>query len=446
MGGGGGGGMYCTMFIEWDEDNCFLGHRGPSFNCFKCLASGVEELLGVNELELKAANGTALPYCGWTEIDFSLLGTNSDYGLKIPFLVRKVALDLPIVGYNVIEEITRKSAVKVNQDEQTSFVDVLCCSLMDIERAEVEALVAFLQSERTCDLCNVKTTKRDIVIQPGQSVKVVCHVDVGPLEMRVPVLFKPNPECPWVVGLEVPEALTVVSRGARVSIQVNNPSNRAIVLKRRTVLGTLQMVRSISPMDVIQSKNTNDNTEELKCGGTEVDVSVNSIGSEEKLRGNRNSDGLPEVNLEGLTNKQKWKVQQMLKEEADSFSREGEIGNAKGLQMNIHLTDSVPVQNNYTATPRPLYPDVKQYVEDLLNKGYVQKSCSSYSSPVVCVRKKDGNLRLCVDYRQLNKKTVPDRHPLPRVQATLESLGGNKWFTLLDQGKAYHQGYVDPES
>ena len=109
------------------------------------------------------------------------------------------------------------------------------------------------------------------------------------------------------------------------------------------------------------------------------------------------------MNFEGLTNKQKWKVQQMLKEEADSFSREGEIGDAKGLQMNIHLTDSVPVQKNYTAITRPLYPEVKQYVEDLLNKGYVQKSRSSYSSPVVCVRKKDGNLRLCVDYRQLNK-------------------------------------------
>jgi hypothetical protein len=223
--------------------------------------------------------------------------------------------------------------------------------------------------------------KGDIVNQPGQSVKVVCHVDVGPLEMRVPVLFEPNPECPWADGPEVPETLTIVSRGARVSIQVNN---RAIVLKRRTVLGTLQMVRSINLMDVIQSKNTNNNTEEPQCNGTELGVGVDSIRSKEKLMGNRNSDGLPEVNLEGLTNKQKWKVQQMLKEEADSFSREGEIGDAKGLQMNIHLTDSVPVQKNYTAIPQPLYPEVKQCVQDLLNKGYVQKSCSSYSSPVVC--------------------------------------------------------------
>ncbi|CAB4015636.1 Hypothetical predicted protein [Paramuricea clavata] len=200
---------------------------------------GVEEFLGVNELELKTANGTALPYCGWTEIDFSLLGTNSDYGLKISFLVSEVVLDLPVVG------------------------------LMDIERAEVEALVAFLQSEKTYDLCNVKTTKQDIVIQPGQSVKIVCYVDVGPLEMRVPVLFEPNPECPWADGLEVPVTLTGVSRGARVSIQVNNPSNRAI------------------------SKNTNNNTEEPQCNGTEVGVSVDSIGSKEKLMGNQNSDGLP---------------------------------------------------------------------------------------------------------------------------------------------------------
>ena len=85
-------------------------------------------------------------------------------------------------------------------------------------------------------------------------------------------------------------------------------------------------------------------------------------------------------------------------------------------------------------------------MEDLLNRGWIQKSRSAYSSPVVCVRKIDGTLRLCIDYRQLNLKTIRDSHPLPRVQDTLESLGGNQWFSLLDQGKAYHQGFVSPES
>ena len=76
--------------------------------------------------------------------------------------------------------------------------------------------------------------------------------------------------------------------------------------------------------------------------------------------------------------------------------------------MDINLTDSVPVQRKYTAIPRPLYAEIKQYVEDLLNRGWIQKSRSAYSSPVVCVRKKDGSLRLCVDYRQLNSKHFRD--------------------------------------
>ena len=110
--------------------------------------------------------------------------------------------------------------------------------------------------------------------------------------------------------------------------------------------------------------------------------------------------------------------------------------------MPITLHDQAPVQKTYNAVPKPLYPEVKGYIEDLLNKGWITHSQSNYSSPVVCVRKKDSSLRLCVDYRQLNMRTVPDRHPLPRVQDTLEKLGGNTWFSLLDQGKAYHQGFI----
>eukprot|EP00794_Sanderia_malayensis_P019345 gene19345-21264_t len=114
--------------------------------------------------------------------------------------------------------------------------------------------------------------------------------------------------------------------------------------------------------------------------------------------------------------------------------------------ISYQLSYQTPVQKTYTAIPKPLYVEVKQYVEDLLNKVWIIQSRSNYSSPVVCVRKKDGSLRLCVDYRMLNARTIQDRHPLPRVDEKLQSLGGSSWFSLLDQGKAYHQGFVQEES
>lgn len=65
---------------------------------------------------------------------------------------------------------------------------------------------------------------------------------------------------------------------------------------------------------------------------------------------------------------------------------------------------------------------------------------------MVCVRKNDEGIHLCIDYCLLNEKTQPDRHPIPRMQEILENLSENSWFTVLDQGKAYHQGFLSNES
>ncbi|TWW53374.1 Retrovirus-related Pol polyprotein from transposon 17.6 [Takifugu flavidus] len=137
----------------------------------------------------------------------------------------------------------------------------------------------------------------------------------------------------------------------------------------------------------------------------------------------------------------------MLYEESDVFAKDDcDIGCIPSLQLKIHLKDDTPVQTSYNSVPKPLYREVKDYVQNLLDQGWIRKSTSSYSSPVVCVRKKDKSLRLCIDFRGLNRKTIPDRHPLPRIQDLLDSLGGYSWFSILDQGSAYHQGFVDESS
>lgn len=136
-------------------------------------------------------------------------------------------------------------------------------------------------------------------------------------------------------------------------------------------------------------------------------------------------------------------VRKLLRNEYNTFTRDdNDIGCADGLQMPIELNDQVPVHSSYMAVPKPLLQEVKDYVNNLLNTQRIRKSTSQYTSQVVCVRKKDGTLRMCVDYRRRNAKTIQNQHPIPRVQVSFDSLGDSKWFSLLGHSKAYHHGFI----
>lgn len=113
-------------------------------------------------------------------------------------------------------------------------------------------------------------------------------------------------------------------------------------------------------------------------------------------------------------------MKQLLYEESNAFARDNyDIGRVPNLQMTITMKDDIPVQHSYAAIPKPLNKEVNEYIQDLLAKKWIIKSKSPYAAPVVCVRKKDGTLSLCVNYHLLNHKTVPDRHPLPRIQSKI---------------------------
>ena len=82
----------------------------------------------------------------------------------------------------------------------------------------------------------------------------------------------------------------------------------------------------------------------------------------------------------------------------------------------------------------------------MLEKGVIEPGYSPWSSPIVLVRKKDGSLRFCVDYRKLNAVTQFDSYPLPRIDETLDHLSGAQWFTTLDLISGYWQVGLTPEA
>jgi hypothetical protein len=78
-------------------------------------------------------------------------------------------------------------------------------------------------------------------------------------------------------------------------------------------------------------------------------------------------------------------------------------------------------------------------LEELLKKGYIRPSVSPWGAPVLFVKNKDGTMRLCIDFRQLNKYTVKKKYPLPRIDDLFDQLRGEKIFSKTHLRSRYHQ-------
>ena len=83
--------------------------------------------------------------------------------------------------------------------------------------------------------------------------------------------------------------------------------------------------------------------------------------------------------------------------------------------------------------------EIKKHVQEFLEKGFIRPSTSPCGSPIILVRKKDGSWRMCIDYRALNKITIKNRYPLPRIDDLLDQLKEAVYFTKLDLHSGYHQ-------
>ncbi|MGQ2964065.1 MAG: reverse transcriptase domain-containing protein, partial [Agrobacterium sp.] len=123
-----------------------------------------------------------------------------------------------------------------------------------------------------------------------------------------------------------------------------------------------------------------------------------------------------------------------------------------GLPPARDVGHSIPLQDGAKPPARPSYrmsqpeqEEVKKQVTDMLSKGLIEPSSSPFAAPVLFVKKKSGELRMCVDYRQLNKLTIRDQYPLPRIDDLFDKLSGMTVFSSLDLQAGYHQIRIPDE-
>ena len=255
-----------------------------------------------------------------------------------------------------------------------------------------------------------------IVINPDSSIVVSARV--SPNKDFTSGVLQPVASLPG--GLALPHAaVDIDGKNHRVHVQLVNQTSRTLVIPKRQKIAEVHQASVISD----QFKH----------------VEMTASAQEPK------SDIPVDLDEDLLNEQQKSKIQEVLQQYSDVFAFSStELGNAKETKHQIKLTDNTPFKDRARRIPPAMYEEVKNHLEEMLACGAIRHSNSPWSSNVVLVRKKDGRLRLCLDFRKLNSRTIRDAYQLPRIEETLDNLSGSTWFSSLDLQSGYWQVEMDP--
>ena len=348
------------------------------------------------KLNITGASGSSIPYIGYFEAEVCVpqIEHEPEY---VPILVvptTRFSGQVPvIVGTNIIGGLSEVAhGADLPSAWSTAFAAFSC-----INRKFVKS-----------------TNKKPIVVYPNESKTITGMVRrTSHYENAVTENIDESNDlniCPRVV------AVKANSKTARIPVRVCNISARPITIKPRSQLCSLQEVNVIKTMDP-------------SCDSVSVGSSSKSF---EDLGIN-----LPKENL---SQSELHKAKDLLGGWKHIFSTgPTDLGFTDLIEHEIKLVDGTPFKEPYRRIPPALFEEVREHLKEMLDAGAIRESESPFSSNVVLVRKKDGALRFCIDFRKLNGRTVRDAYSLPRIEETIDTLSGSKYFSKLDLRSGYWQ-------
>ena len=371
-------------------------------------------------LKLSAANNLQIPYLGYIEVDVNINGSQfTSVRMLVESVSKKDDSIQAVLGCNILNCI-RNHAKDTLFDSSAIWEDETwnnVISVMDL--AENAKHVSF-----------VKVAGRQAIKIPANSMKVV----IGSTRQNkrnetytaaVQAIACENGSLPR--NIMVIDTVADVENG-KIPMRVLNIGPEDVWLEPKSRLGTMQSAEIL--------KSTDD---EYAVDIDQKEVIIRKITAKIDKQQEIQPFTL-DIGDVKLTNKQRIKLDEVFTKHRDAFiANDDDIGYTNTIKHPIHLSDNIPIKVPHRRIPPNQLDEVKRHIQKLLNQGIIRKSNSPYASAVVIVRKKDNSIRLCVDYRSLNAKTIKDAYPLPRIEETLDILHGAKYFSSIDLAQGYHQ-------
>ena len=342
-------------------------------------------------------------------------------------------LNIPMQGYLVadisIDNETVRDVVIFVTDVQS--VSTPCLLGMNVlQRLDTKLLSTPLPSPQE-SIRLARTPRTATIVPPLAAVNVVltagdpgrhCNVVVEPLTT------------PPRNGLVITPVFTRLE-GGKVTVPIMNLTEDTLILPPKTVIGKVS--EGIEAKVSVEQISANSG----RSCSVQDEKGHSPCGSESGQSKVSTTPDLSALNLHSsLNDVERLQIEDLVRKYADVFAwSDLDLGYTDQVEHQIFVTDETPISQPYRRVPPSVLGEVRDHIEDLLSKGIIRPSSSPYASPIVVVRKKGGEIRMCVDYRRLNAVTRRDSFPLPRIDETLDAVGGAKFFSTLDLASGYYQ-------
>ena len=373
-------------------------------------------------LEIEGAGGQMLPYLGYVELELSVQGManpmnclflvvpDTNYAQKVPVILETNVLCI------IMDQVKEQYGVQFMQKCDLSSSWQLAFRAINIQAKEIK------RSDGRLSIIKLAHTDR-VIIPSNKTAAVMGRLDKKLCKSHCMAVVQQFESSVLPADVEVAPLLVNYDPTLEcIPMCISNMTAATVSLSPQSVIGQLQTCEECEEIDKVQ------------------DTSSTPIMQSESY--------MDKVDFSGsaLQPMQLEEVKSFLGKWSDIFSHNDlDIGFTSMVKHKIHLSNEQPFKQRHRTIPPSMIEEVRKHLKELLDANVIRRSHSPWASNIVLVRKKDGSLRLCVDYRQLNKRTIKDSYALLRIDEILNGLSGSPYFSVLDMKSGYHQVEVEEE-